>query len=349
MRSTNEYSFGKFCFMTWLLAMIIIRWYMGSMFINLKLGPLLLDTDMSANILIVFLTVFYGAGAVLTMDRNRTKFQLAANVLLPVEIYTVIAYFDVWPVFVRGFLAGTIIIAALYLFLYFKTRKKTGNGKKARRLRLRNAYLSVRVLAALTLSGLLIFPMLGFIQKPDPEEVREASTVYFSEDNEWTISQQSAVILTLQEDMWVNLNEKQRLKTLQTVVNIECVELGIPYMITVSARDLEGDVTGAYNHWERSIAIDEEYLQTGPAESSLETILHECRHAFQNVSVDLYEMCGEQYKNSPVFRDAVVWKEEFENYVSADGEDTFEDMVYYFQSCEEDSRNYAASRKTDYI
>ena len=119
MRSTNEYSFGKFCFMTWLLAMIIIRWYMGSMFINLKLGPLLLDTDMSANILIVFLTVFYGAGAVLTMDRNRTKFQLAANVLLPVEIYTVIAYFDVWPVFVRGFLAGNDYHSCPVSFLIF--------------------------------------------------------------------------------------------------------------------------------------------------------------------------------------------------------------------------------------
>mgnify|MGYP003178011393 CR=1 FL=1 len=348
-RSTNEYTFEIYFFLNLIMTLLVSVWYENNMLINLKIGSLKLNKNTSVDFFIIFSVIFYIIGLLLTMDRNRTKFQLIANAFFPVEIYTLITYFNVWPLLVGGTIIGTVIAVSLYLILYFKIQKRPVRRKNAKKQWFRNALLSARVLTSLMLSVLLIVPLLGFIQKPEQEIVEEMSAINFLDENKWSIEEQRNVILTLEKRAWEELGLGERINVLQIISNIECVELGIPYMLTVSAKDLEGNVAGSYSDWSKTILIDKEHLQTSDSSECLSTLLHECRHAFQEISVNLYEMCGEEYKNSPIFREAVIWKKEFENYISANDDNTNQKEEYYYQSCETDARQYADVRKWVYI
>ena len=107
-----------------------------------------------------------------TMDRYRTKIQLAVNTFLPLEIYTLILYFNVWPFFVRGTIVGTVTVVVLFLILYLKIQRRVKRRRSDKKRWLRNAFLSVRVLVSLMLSVVLIVPLLGFISKPEQNLLR---------------------------------------------------------------------------------------------------------------------------------------------------------------------------------
>ena len=117
-RSTNEYTFGIFFLLNLIITLFATIWYENNMLINLKIGPLNLNKFMSVNFFIIFVMIFYVVGLLFTMDRYRTKIQLAVNAFLPLEIYTLILYFNVWPFFVRGTIVGTVTVVVLFLILY---------------------------------------------------------------------------------------------------------------------------------------------------------------------------------------------------------------------------------------
>ena len=56
------------------------------------------------------------------------------------------------------------------------------------------------------------------------------------DENTWTIEEQRDVILMLEKSVWQKLSLDERMAVLQTISNIECVLLGIPYILTVSTK-----------------------------------------------------------------------------------------------------------------
>ena len=161
----REYPWWKFLLLNGLLGMAAVRWYGIHMSVNLHFGSLYLSTEGSTIVFGVFLMVYYMICLQVTTERSRTGFQAAANILLPLEIYTVISYFDIWPVFVRGTLAGTAAAVLLFLTLYLRARRQRRRGRRDRR-GFWNAWMSMRVVAALSMSVLLIAPLLGYISRP---------------------------------------------------------------------------------------------------------------------------------------------------------------------------------------
>lgn len=346
----REYPWWKFLLLNGLLGMAAVRWYGIHMSVNLHFGSLYLSTEGSTIVFGVFLMVYYMICLQVTTERSRTGFQTAANILLPLEIYTVISYFDIWPVFVRGTLAGTAAAVLLFLTLYLRARRQMRRGRRDRR-GFWNAWLSMRVVAALSMSVLLIAPLLGYISRPEPYAAASARSAGVPDAQEWNREEQKEVLLTLQDEEWEGLSGEERLQTLQTVANIECVELGIPCLVSVRAASLEENVAGEYSYMEHQIRIDKDLLERGTAYDALEVILHECRHAWQRACVEAYQSCGENFRNLSLFRDAAVWAEEFENYIVPEEEDVSSILAYEEQSTERDSRNYAekAGKYMDYV
>ena len=147
-------------------------------------------------------------------------------------------------------------------------------------------------------------------------------------------------LVCLNEDLWDQLDEEERLEVLGVVAQAEGAYLGTPDMPSVHGAYLGGYVVGQYD-WEReSITIDLQMLGRETAAECVDTVLHEMYHHYQQCLMDCYAGLEEEYRALRAFQRVPGYIEETEHY-QTDG------MGYYTQSLEEDARAHAEER-TDY-
>ena len=132
---------------------------------------------------------------------------------------------------------------------------------------------------------------------------------------------------------------------LQTVTNIEGRYLGIPNKLTVEAKELLDTTLASYLDETHTLYINEDFLSGGPAKEVLTACCHEVYHAYQHRIVDAYHHADEREKDLQIYRKALLYSKEFENYTS--GTENY--FTYYTQQCEIDARSYAASAADEYM
>lgn len=140
---------------------------------------------------------------------------------------------------------------------------------------------------------------------------------------------------------WERLSEQEKVDALQVVADIETHHLRIE-PVTVVAWELDGSTFGAYNSAGRIVKFGlEQHRGYRPAEW-INTVLHECRHAYQKDCVDALDWDDPETAGKFYYGDFRQWKEELEQIVPS-GRDG-----YYQQAVERDARNYADSGVQDY-
>ena len=148
----------------------------------------------------------------------------------------------------------------------------------------------------------------------------------------------------LQNEKWIELDVEEKLDVMQTIANIEASYLGLPNELNVSVANLQENRLGSYSDGIRTIYIDLSHLESASAREVLNTCAHEAYHSYQHRLIDAYNSTDENVKNLMLYKKAVTYQAEFENYV--DGTQDFD--LYYGQSCEADARKYAKSAVEDY-
>ena len=148
-------------------------------------------------------------------------------------------------------------------------------------------------------------------------------------------------------DTFQTLDYEKKCDVLRAVCYCEARYLGL-CKINIVFEDIEDDtLLGTYNHATKTITVNAKPIKDGSlpggtAEELLITVLHECRHCYQNLLSEMYISATPEQRNLLAFTGEGVndWITNIGDYKP--GDETIEgQMEYYVQPIERDARTYA--------
>lgn len=292
--------------------------------------------------LVVFLIPL---GTYIAYAKRRNYLSILVNIALPFEIYTIVSTFRYIPiVHIIALSIVTILGLSYFGLIVFHKIKNKKHLKKIVFNRIKFASLGTRtIIAVLLLSVTLpvcVKSVFGYELISSNVDVSiEAS------DDKWSLSNNIETVAMLHDETWNNLSLSDKLYVLGTVKNVEMRYFGINHEVYLDAGDLDGDTLGCYNSKEHRITIDIEHLKSSDSKEVLRTLLHECRHVYDRMCVELYNQIDDDYKNMLLFYEISEFRDDFNNYTDGD-EDP---MGYYFQSVEISAREYSELATIEYF
>ncbi len=135
---------------------------------------------------------------------------------------------------------------------------------------------------------------------------------------------------------WKEMNTQEKLDALQVIADMEAGYLQIE-PVNVVSKHLEGKVLGSYDETSRTVSIDFDHHAGYDAMDCLNTLLHECRHAFQHDCVDSLDWSNEQVLTGMYYAQVRQWRQDFVSYTQSGSDQE----AYLNQSVEVDAREYA--------
>lgn len=283
--------------------------------------------------------------------RHRTGGVRRAALLLPVGVYTLLAYQPSVDWRWWGPLAGSAVLAVVYTVLCVgrKVPDPARKGVIIKRRLYRCGWVSWELLgvgAAVLVVGLLGNLLFGVTLLPSTvKPVVGIST----EGESQTMKVKLKDLVHLDPDVWETLTSQEKLDTLQVVANIEAHELGLPQELRVGGALLDESTLAEYEEQTHTVSISMDHLENSSAPYVLRSVLHECYHAYQQRLVDAYEdLTDPALRQLKVFRDAAQYAKEFADYKDIDEDDEESYYAYYTQACETDARSYAEDHLYDY-
>lgn len=282
----------------------------------------------------------------LCTDRTRrNRKEIALSVLLGCEVYLVLCS-DIYARQEAVLVKAACGVSALAVLLIFLVPKPVGEGVgRYLARRLQAATLSCRTVFSLCLlpmaAVVLFFSVTGRLSG-DMVEARRVN-----DDKSSTIYSRIDILSQLDEDSWEILSDEGKMGVLAAALDVECDFLGLPWELELVICPLADGVLGSYNDETLTVRLDSDLFRDGTGEKVLDTLAHECRHAYQHRLVDAFENSGEDYKYLLAFDSAWIFRMELEDYRSTLKGDGYEE--YYDQHVEMDARAYAAQRTELYF
>ena len=297
-------------------------------------------------VLWAFVIVCAFAARYLFFEYRRTEETVADSLMLAYGLYTMWAYSAFIHTVLR--LIGCLcVVETIFIFEhYIKLEKKSPRKKRGSMTRFYMLYTDMLEMAALAMIMLMIAVLVMKNWQPGVSALRSLiQTRFAGEQQEQTIAGNIETLTRLQEEEWKILTDEEKMDVLQTVTNIEGRYLGIPNKLTVEAKEPLDTTLARYLDETHTLYINEDFLSGGPAKEVLTACCHEVYHAYQHRIVDAYHHADEREKDLQIYRKALLYSKEFENYTS--GTENY--FTYYTQQCEIDARSYAASAADDYM
>lgn len=198
--------------------------------------------------------------------------------------------------------------------------------------------IALRRFLVIASAVLLIIPSIMMIYNHGTDGTKhtgkEHAIISDSQKNQMIVN--LSTLQLLEDSRWELLSDQEKVDVLQVISDIETHYMRIAPVSVVDCH-LEKRTIGAYDHLQRQVQID---LDKHTGYESLEyinTVLHECRHAYQHDCIESLDWNSTEVQTGIYFSEARNWQYEHANYVSAseDGD------VYYNQWIEKDARYYA--------
>lgn len=293
--------------------------------------------------LVVFLIPL---GTYITYAKRRNYLSILVNIALPFEIYTIVSTFRYIPiVHIIALSIVTLLGLSYFGLIVFQKVKNKKHLKKIVFNRIKFASLGTRtIIVVLLLSVTLpvcVKSVFGYELISSNVDVSIAD----STDDEWSLSNNIETVAMLHEENWDKLSLPDKIDVLATVKNVEIRYFGINHEVYLDAGDLDGNTLGCYNANEHRITIDIEHLKSSDSKDVLRTLLHECRHVYDRMCVELYNQIDDDYKNMLMFYEISEFRDDFNNYTDGD----VDPMGYYFQSVEISAREYSELATIEYF
>ena len=304
----------------------VFAWLYYSAFFRVVEG---LTLDITNWIFYGVLAASAGFGVIITSER-RNKFSMFVNTVIPFEIITIILYYSELKVVVYICLAVALIISAEIIISLVRKPIKTANKEKRKKIKFRRLSFCghyIRNTFAVVFVGVLVsLLVISFITPSVTTMFDGEKAVVPSSENylENTIKgNYERLSVLLNEDEWKTLSVKEKSAVLQVVCNIEATFLGLDHELNLKI-DNTRQISGAYNEKTHTITI-----------CSIDTYS-------PDAVVKVYDCLPSESQDLYYFANAMFWKDEFENYKSAEMEEDSTDLfAYYFQETEIAARNYA--------
>lgn len=341
MRNTNTIHPQKFIadHLFWLLTAMIC--YQSVLFTAIP-GTTVRQSKLILWLLALALIAF---GCILTMKRRRNDLSLFTNILLPYELYALVSYRTYLPGLVWTSALLSCIVSLAFLILgMLPAAHRAPQGSISRKRQIVHSLLGARTIAAFCTLILIVPVSVSNIFRLGLMRTKTPVVSSASEAEEWTVENKLDMLRLLWEDDWNALSPQQRLDVLGVVMNIEIRYLGLNHELYLKSSVLDGETAAHYEHKNHEIVIDIGQLKTASASSALNSLCHECYHAYQYQMIALYEAVPEEYRNMLLFQYVGSYMEETAHY--SDGREDWLD--YYDQTLEIQARQYAELAVADY-
>lgn len=257
--------------------------------------------------------------------------------------------------FLQYHLAIALIIATLFIFFSVWLRRKivaiNSNHTEMTQEKYKWCKHRSDALASFTLCIVLLIPSaVGVYEEYHKHSL---STETWSSFVEWFNTEDESEENTVPHEdklngiaKWDSLSLSKKERIIRSVALLEKGNLGIDdnVEIKVSAEKMPDNTCGYYTNGTKEIFINYKYLNEADLYDVLRTVSHEMHHAFVFYTVETLDFNSESVKNSYYFKRAREWKDNTENYVSADS--NF--IEYENQPIEADARAYAQERVEEY-
>lgn len=203
-------------------------------------------------------------------------------------------------------------------------------------------YLVMAIAVMFAVPSLLTLTVYGF-DPVEPRRITSTSHAIESISSDNMLLANLSTIRLFDENEWTQLNDQEKANALQVIADIETHHLQIAPVI-VAICTIDGSAAGQYNSRDRIVEVDPEKHRGLRPTEFIETVLHECRHAYQSDCVGAVNWEDSETTNSFYYSQFRQWKNEFINPV------LYEDDPegYYQQSIERDARDYANVGIQDY-
>lgn len=291
-------------------------------------------------------------GFMVTYKNNRTIKELLSNCSLGVGIYLIWMFGKYTPNFIRWTLRIAVIITgmgmALILYSYM-TKKKNRKDlllKKLIKWIRRNAVITCTIIV-IAVPCILHFSEQHKVTGTSNSNVLKLYQVY---DEKYSLTKNiNQIKLIRYNDTFQNLTYDQKCKVVKAVLYSEGNYLGLD-KFQIKFEDLKDNTLGRFHPKTNCIIINGKQLRNGSmdggdAKSVLNTCLHECRHYFQHLMVDVYERSTPKQRNMMVLKNTPItdWIKNEKDYHNGDGNAQEYDK-YVKQPVEKDAREYANSQ-----
>lgn len=316
-----------------------------------KLLPLMVPIaylEQSLIRLIVCMILSNVIGIVFTYSHARSYINVAIDVITGMGVYTVLTIGNYLSGFVKCFAMVSIIITVLGIALIVLRNKKKGNNVKLITIRklLKCVRLIHRNVGIFAVVMLIVLPISFHFVKED-KLLNKNILVNQIYGDEYCLKENIDTIKLIRDnDTFQSLNYQQKCEVIEAVLRCEGRFLGL-CEFDIVFEDLPDSTLGQYNHWKRQITINAKQIRDGnmlggSSEEILNTCLHEARHAYQCLLLELYVNATPEQRNLYVFTSLGVgdWIDEIDHENSS-FEGIEEYMDYLGQEMEIDARDYA--------
>lgn len=297
MTNNNTMSKGCYLFEHIFWGILTLIWFNNILFRNIE-G---LTYDQSRHFLWCTIILSLTVGAAITWKKRRNNLSLFVNVIIPYELYSLVAYYHTVCIFTWSLIAVSLLLSIMYVVLVLKPKIRAKARKEAViKARLVRSFLGTRTVVACCLSIMVLvlgvssfFGVLFFSPSENPVNRSGGEGV--------TIAKNIEVVSLLEEKEWSALSTPAKLNVLQTVVNIETYYLGLPHELNVITGPLPENTMACYNDRTHVITINIDHLEVDQAHDILDSLCHEARHAYQHRLCDVYDSISEEQRELLVF------------------------------------------------
>lgn len=292
-------------------------------------------------------------GILLDFKYNRCTGALARDITIGIASYFLITLGRYAPVFTKWVFSGTFVLSAMGILLIVIRKINRKNIMLVIRIKLLQ---SIRLLQRnIGVAAIIVVMVLPVMVRcfPNSGKVAEASQKYQEKGelsvsraygDEYRLSENIDIIKLIREDdTFQKLDYNEKCEVLKACIYCEARYLGLCEINIEFNDDMEEKVLGSYNHATRTISINAGRIRNGgTAYELLHVCLHECRHCYQHLLVDLYREIEPSQRNLLAFTGDGVgeWVKNMENYRQGDGT-TEGEIAYQMQALELDAENYA--------
>ena len=320
-------------------------------------------------------------GIVISFNHYRTGLGVLSDIVAGIGIYTILTVGMYTPVFVRVLVFSTLIVSGICICLIVFKRVRNKNVIKQiiliRVLRsMRVVRRNIGIAAAIAIIVLPIELRMGTNELLQKDYTKLCAEYYYGDTksstntsysqykdlevneiygDEYKLSKNISTIKLIRDnDTFQGLSYDEKCEVIKSIIYCEARYQGL-CKINVMFEELENKTLGKYCHSTRTITINAKQIKDGSLpggsnEEILDSCLHETRHVYQYLMVDMYRQATPEQRNILAFVKEGVgsWSNNIGNYhlETSSPEDCIE---YYGQPLEKDANNYAKREKLEYF
>jgi len=220
-----------------------------------------------------------------TSDNNRNLLAVICSIAIPAGLYSVAAYFNMYPLMIVSII---LVMTIISLYVINKFRSEYNNHQRCKNairvmdkalLSITCILLVVTISARSTLSSVESFPI--------GDEPSSTTT----ESKDYKLESDLSFLYQFDEHNWKKMSKEERATAMINLARSEKNHLGITQELEIQFVNLESkNLAGSTNAQDGVIRLDEGYLSQYTnrynAHDAMDTVCHEMRHMYQHEIID---------------------------------------------------------------